>query len=217
MQIYTASRRENLINQTGQDILFINQADLGQKMNPSSCISLRCRLVSDAPLLREQLPHRWPGSMSATCWDNCPYPPSLLPSPHLSASLHIPKLPIIHTQPFCPFCEPASEQKTLNPIHRQPERRLTCPKPCSTPSWSRRQLIFPSLYPIPLSHHQLHEFVMLQETGEGPEVSSVWVMISGHSQPWSAGLLACVAIVCLETDLKSSLLSCKSNNALKGP
>lgn len=78
----------------------------------------------------------------------CILPCSLLPSPHLSASLHIPELSIIHTLPFCPFGEPALEQKTLNPIHRQTERRLTCPKPCSTPSRLRRQLIFPSFHPV---------------------------------------------------------------------
>lgn len=75
------SRREDWINKTGHDLLFINQADLGQKMNLSSCILLRCHLVSDAPLLREQLLYRWPGSMSATCWDNCPYPPPSFPLP----------------------------------------------------------------------------------------------------------------------------------------
>lgn len=72
-------------------------------------------------------------------------PPSLFP---YICFLNIPKLSIIHKQPFCLFCEPASEQKRLNPNHREPERRLTCPKPCSSPSRSRRQLILSSLYTV---------------------------------------------------------------------
>lgn len=72
---------------------------------------------------------------------------SLLPPSHLSTSLHIPEASIIHKQPFCLFCEPASEQDILNPNHWQSKRCLTYPKPCSSPSWSRWQLILLFLYP----------------------------------------------------------------------
>lgn len=133
---------------------------------------------------------------------------SLLPSPHLSVSLHILELSIIHTQPFCLFCEPALEQKTLNPNHRQPERLLTCPKTC----WDDSSSFYPS---IPSSAPWICQAERDSRRSRGE--CSMSHDFRPQSTLVSCFASVCVAIVCLESDLKNSLPSCKSNDVLKGP